>query len=288
MDMTVAPPGPRLPAETVMAQVDGQTITAGDIDAALANAPGEVRYEYTTPAAVTEFVESLVDRRLMAAAARKAGLAASPEVKERLNAREPGAPPADYVLADAWLQRELAKLPAPTEAEVMHYYQEQRAAFTEPHRVFVTRVVADSNESASKIRAALSDNMTLDELKERHGQQMVSLDQVWLQDVPKAPELTSIALKLKPGGVSSAIPTGDGVAVLRVEREEADRLRSLDEVRAGIRATLEAEMQKNAVATLTQKLRKDVRVKLNDEAIKSYSGATPDASPPPTRDLQSN
>jgi len=281
-------PQARPAPDTVLAQVNGESITAGDLDAALARAPGELRFEYSTPDAAKELVQSMIDRRLMADAARKAGLDAIPAVAEQLAEKTPDGLPADIVLADAWLEHELARLPPPSGEEISRYYSEHQAAFTVPERVFVTRIVADSEASAARVRGALTEGRTLDAIKEDHAEHMLSAGQLWLQQSPKAPELTLIALQLKPGTASAVMPAGDGFVVLRAERREVRRLRPLEEVRDGIRARLAAEAREEAAAGLRQKLRKNASVTLNDEAIKSYSGASPGLSPAPTPTLQSD
>jgi len=267
-----AVPAP-VPPDTVLARAAGVTVTVAEVDAALARAPGDVRYEYTSPAAVTELVQSLVDRKLMAAAARQAGLLQAPEAQKRPSAGQAAGSSADAALADAWLARELAKLPSPGEAEVARYYREHQDDFTEPQRVFVTRAVAGSARAAEVLRRELEQGATPAALRERYAAELRGVDQLWLQETPGAPELTAIAiaLALGPGNVSRVVPVGDGSVVLRVEQKQPRRLRPLEEVRAGILATLGEHSRQSATDATLRSLRKKVQVTLDDGAIDSYS-----------------
>ena len=63
-----------LAPDTVMARVGAEVVTAGEVDAAINAVAGPERLEYRSPAPLRDMVEALVDRKLMAQAARAAGM----------------------------------------------------------------------------------------------------------------------------------------------------------------------------------------------------------------------
>lgn len=257
-----AAPASRLPPETVLATVGDATVTAGDVEAALAGMPNADRLGYVTTEAVRELVEMLADRRLMAKAARAAGLDRDPVMKEML-AAPPAGVGADDMLAEVWLEDELAKSAAPGPAEVERYYRENPAEFTEPARVRVTRVTAASEAEAERLRGELA-----------RGARAAALgaSELWLQDVPKAPATTTAALGLRVGEVSPVLPAAGGWVVMRAEETAPARQRGLEEVRAGIQAGLEERRRQETLGALREKLRRGVTVRVDEAAISSFLG----------------
>lgn len=262
-----APPASRLPSSTILATAGGETVSVGDVEAALARMPNADRLGYTTPAAVRELVETLMDRRLMARAARAEGLDHDPATRAMLAAPPPGMN-ADQVLAEAWLERELAKGPAPGEAGIERYYRGHPAEFSEPARVRVTRVIAADEATAAGLRERLARGETLAALRGRNG--VRSAGDLWLQGVPDAPATTAAALALKPGEVSTVLPVGAGFMVMRAEEVVAPRLRPLAEVRAGIAAGLDSQRRQDFLAGLRGRLRQGVAVKVDAAAVSSF------------------
>ena len=266
-----------LPAETVIARYTGGIITAADLDAAIGAISGPERLEYTTPEPLREMVDALVDRKLMAQAARKAKLDQDPAVKSRL-AASPGAapaPPPDVVLAEEYLQRELRRAPPAVETDISRYYREHQAEFTVPARARVSRAVAVTEAAAERLRDDLAQAATLSQIRQKDPSHTAILDEVWIQDRPKKGEMETMALSLKPGAVSPVFRTDAGFAALRVEERVPARLRPLDEVRDGIRARLEEEGRQAAVSRVRVELRKGVTVHIDESALLSYATAVP-------------
>lgn len=244
---------PRLPPATVLARVGTDVITAGDVDAAIGAMPGPERLEYTSPEMVQDLVELLVDRKLLAMAM----------------ARARGADPQSPVEATG---------EPPGEAEIAAYYREHAADFTEPARVLATRATATTDVSAEGLRRRLAGGATVSDLI---ATEALNADQVWLQDVPKKPEATAVALALRPGEVSRPIPVTGGFLVVRADQVVPARLRPMAEVRAGILAGLEDAARQAAAAAQRESLRKDVPVTLDQALIASYPA--PAEAPPGAR-----
>jgi hypothetical protein len=262
---------PTLPPETVLATVGDRRVTAGDMDDALAAMPSPDRLEYSTSDKIRELLESLIDRSLMADAARREGLAEDPVMKEMLGGRETaGGLDDDQMLADVWLETALAGAAQPTEADVARYYREHVAEFTEPARVRVLRVVAADEGAAARLRVELGRGATLAALRAAVPTQARSAEELWLQDLPKQPELTTLALGLTDGQVSPVVAVADGFAVLRAEERVPARVRPLDEVREGIRAGLQDEARRAALAGMRARLRKGIAIAIDESRLASY------------------
>jgi hypothetical protein len=255
----------------VLAEVGDGAVTAGDVDAAIGAMPGGDRLEYTSPELVRDLVESLVDRRLMAAAARAAGLGTDPAVQARLGDLAQGSgPEADQVLAAAWMEKELGKVPAPSGSDVAAYYREHASEFRVPARVLVTRATATTEAAAARLQGELARGATAEELRAEGGNDVLDAQQLWLQDVQKNSEVTAIALALRAREVSRVAPVPGGFLVMRADRVESAGQRPLAEVSAGIRARLQDARQRTAAVELREQLRRGVSIRVDDGMLRSY------------------
>jgi hypothetical protein len=132
---------PALAGAVVIAHVGAGTITSTNLDVAIGGLPQEERLMVSTSGPLRELVEALIDQRLLADAARRAGL-------DRDVAQ-------DAALADAWLGRRLAASRAVDEATLRAYYDAHRGEFSIPCRARVERLVyADEGPARAALGAA--------------------------------------------------------------------------------------------------------------------------------------
>lgn len=262
---------PAVPPDMVMARFGEDTITAQDLDAAIGGISGPERFEYQSPEPLREMIEGLVDERLMAQAARSAGLDRDAGIRARLGATPGGVSPRpDQVLAEAYLERELSKSPRPSESDITRYYREHPAEFAIPARVRVTRAVAATTAAAEKLRAALARGDSPGELRAVEPQHTLSVDEVWLPDRPRKDVLEKVAFALKPGATSQPVELPSGYAVLRAEERSPAGVRPFAEVRGGIEARLEEERRRAVTERTRLLLRKGVIVSVDEAAVAAY------------------
>lgn len=259
----MSPPAPRVSPATVLARVGQITVTAGDADDAIAGYGARERFEFAARDALRDLVEGLIDRKLMAQAARAAGM------------DDPGSPLSERALAETWLERELARIPPPNEAAIVAYYRENPAEFRVPRRVRVTRGVARTTAAAASLRDELSRGTSVEELRRTEIAGAGSIETLWLQDAAKKPALVAAALELKKGEVSAPLPVETGYAVLRAEELAPAAARPLEDVRAGIAARLESAAREQAMTDIRARLRRNVQIVIDDAALTSYSPPPP-------------
>lgn len=254
-------PGP--PPDAVLARAGAIVITVADANAALAAMPAGDRLEVTaSEAAVADLVSSLVEQRLMAAAAGRAGLGkgvSGNDARER-----------EIELASRWLAAELARVPPASTAEVAAYYAAHRSDFTEPARARVSRVLAADEAAAQRARAALGRGASLEEARIAAGA-AAQAGEFWIQDVPGSIPLEAAALQLAPGAVGEVGAVAGGFAVLRAEEQVPARVRPLDEARDGIRIRLDDQARQAAVDAARARLRDSEPTRLEASTLTSYA-----------------
>lgn len=254
---------PSPPPDAVLARAGTIVITVADANAALAAMPAGDRLEVAaSQAAVTDLVSSLVDQRLMAAAAGRAGLGQDVAGKD---GREQ-----EIELASRWLAAELARVPVTSAAQVAAYYAAHRGEFTEPARTRVSRVVAADEAAAQRARAALGRGASLEDARAAAGA-AAQAGEFWIQDVPGSIPLEAAVLQLAPGAVGKVGAVAGGFAVFRAEEQVPARTRALDEVRDGIRIRLDDQSRQAAAEAARARLREGLPVTFEAATLTSYA-----------------
>jgi hypothetical protein len=134
-------------AARVVAKVGDKVITLGDYAAALDRMDQFDRLRYQSPERRRDLLKELVDIELLAAEARKRGLADEPKTQEALR----------QVLRDALLADVHKTLPSPAEIpaeEVKAYYDAHAADYREPERRRVSAIVLDDEKKAKDVLEA--------------------------------------------------------------------------------------------------------------------------------------
>jgi parvulin-like peptidyl-prolyl isomerase len=254
--------------DAVLARVNGTVITTADLERAIISTPRPDQFEYIDAQQRQELLESLIDRKLMAAQARADGLDRDTVVANALATAAGDEFERERILAQAYMDTELSS--GQFTADIIEaYYRDHATEFTEAERVHVTRAVMPDEESARKAREWLIEGIDADELKTRtEGRGLVST--IWFQQREEPGPIEQAAFALQPGEVSELFPVRSGLAVLRADERRAARLRPLVEVRASIVARLDQERRSRGRADLLLSLRKNADVTIDQAALAAY------------------
>ena len=258
----------RLPTEIVVGRAGDDVITVGYLEQAIQRTPRPEQLEYISPEQVRELLESLIDRKLMAARARADGLDQDTVIAKALATAAGDEFERERILAQAYLDAELGSGQFTADA-IEAYYRDHPAEFTEAERVRVTRAVMPDENTASRAQRWLLEGIDAVELKTRtEGRGLVST--IWFQRREEPGPIEQAAFALQPGEVSEQFPVRSGLAVLRVDERAAARLRPLAEVRASIVARLDQERRLRIRADLLVSLRENAAVTIDQEALAAY------------------
>lgn len=258
----------RPPTDTVVARAQDDVITVGYLEQAIQRTPKPEQLEYVSPEQVRELLESLIDRKLLAARARANGLDQGAVVAEALAKAAGDEFERERILAQAYLDAELGSGQFTADA-IETYYRNHLAEFTEAERVRVTRAVMPDEDTARRAREWLLEGADAIELKtQTEGRGLVST--IWFQKRGEPGPIEQAAFALQPGEVSELFPVRSGLAVLRADERVAARLRPLVEVRTSIVARLDQERRSRDRADLLLSLRKDATVSINQAVLTAY------------------
>ena len=200
--------------DKVLAKVGSEKITESYLRQKLEEiAPNAQTYLATRPGR-KQFIEILINEKLMLSAARKSETARSEDYKNRVSGMEKELKSKldyykDYMLAKMWveeLRRDKIKV---TDAELEEYYART------PYEITVEHIIMPTYEEAEavlkKIKAGADFARTAK-------QSSIDKDNVRLPPVMYGefmPELEEMAFKMRPGEIQGVVKTGLGYHILK-------------------------------------------------------------------------
>jgi peptidyl-prolyl cis-trans isomerase C len=283
-DPRSAPAQPRAPgppgADDVVARIDGQPITAGDLQRRIDALDSFSRARYSAPEQRHKFLENLVRFEVLAREAQKRGYDQDPEVQRTLKNQ----------MISAMLQKEVdAKLKAEDvpEAEVERYYQEHTAEFRQPEEVRVSQIFTidqvKAERAASAARALrgkrdadkafgeLVAQLSEDEDTKSRGGDLTFFDRN-TTTYPKAVVDAAFALQ-DMGQVSPVVHTDRGYHVLVLTQRRPAFTRALPEVSREIRKRLLRVRQNTKMEELVAEMRKRFKVEIYEDQLAKVNPA---------------
>ena len=200
--------------DKVIAKVGSEKITESYLRQKLEEiAPNAQNYLTTKPGRV-QFLDILINEKLMILAARKSDTARSEEYKKRIGIMEAELKSKldyykDYILAKMWVEELRQGAIKVTDAEVADYYAKN------PYEITVEHIVMPTYEQAEavmkKVKAGADFAKTAKE-------KSMDKDNVRLPPVMYGefmPELEEMAFKMRPGEIQGVVKTGLGYHILK-------------------------------------------------------------------------
>jgi peptidyl-prolyl cis-trans isomerase C len=284
------------PAKKPVAVLNGQTITAGDLDMLYDRLGTQMRAQYESQGGKTAFLENYLRKRLVIQEAIKHSFDQRPDVKADMQAS------AESTLFDRYV-RDVISQPIISDAELKKFYDENPAEFATAEKVKVRHIIimpADSGpnkktraEAQEKIQAIaaelhsknifpvgtspeVSQRVILknfSEAAEKYSEDASREsggDLGWVGPNVLDPDFEKAAFALKKGLMSGIIETKFGFHLILVEDRKAAGTLSFEEAKPQIREylmTQHASEVVGAVARLTNELRATSKIATFPENI---------------------
>ena len=266
-----APAAPAVPAaapaspDTVVAKVNGQPITQGDL-AVAGDDPALSLPGVDDAAKKNLLVDYMVDLKIGAQAADAARIADGPDFKRKLAYFR------DKLLLDEYLDREAKRAVTPEASKAL--YDQTVKAMKPEEEVHARHILVDDEAEAKKIAARVKGGedfaKVAAEASKDPGSKTEGGDLGWFTRERMVAPFADAAFKLKPGGVSDPIKTQFGWHVIKVEETRVKPVPSYD------------EMREQVDQYLVRKAQQDLILQLRERAKIERAGAaeTPAAAPP--------
>lgn len=247
----------------ILARFDGGVVTAEELVRESQRLPPVLREQFNTAAGRREFLQSLVDKRLLVQEARRLGLHETPEVRRQVQELE------ERLTVQALLAEEERVAGEASEAEARAYFEARKGEFAEPERVRLVRVLAalapGAGESARARQRAegwaarLWRGETVEKVAaEGDGPERTQRGELGLFARGELPsrglEEAAFALR-RTGEVSPVLSGPEGAAVLVLLERRPARIPSFEEVRASVGGRLAPGRKRKVFDELLSRLR---------------------------------
>ena len=253
----------------VVAKVDDDVITLGDVQDGINKQAPFVRARYTSPEKKKEFLDNLIRIEVMAKEAEKRGYDKDPEVirvmKQQMISK--------FLRKDFESKLKVEDVP---DADVEKYYKEHPEEFNRPDEVRVSQIVVKDKAKADKVvrdanAASKTDpkgfrdlvtKYSEDEDSKARGGDLTSFDRN-ATTVPKPIVEAAFALK-EVGDVSPPVKTDSGFVVLRLTQKRPGFSRPLAEVKRQIQQRLFRDLRTKAMDAFVAELRQKYTVTIDE------------------------
>ena len=312
----VAAPASAPPAAAIIATVDGQPITAEELDRAFAVAVRQKFYHRAPPEGEAErfrreVAEGLIDRVLLLAEARRRGHEADAASIDRTLAgyearyagsaswksmREAVLPKLRRELEEkqllAMLEAQVRDVPVPGEGEARSFYQQRPELFREPERLHVSMILLKVDPSAPKpVRDAARAEGREIEGQLAAGSEFAQIAKLRSSDASGArggdlgyihrgmlgEDVQGQLDRMKAGETSKSFDVLEGVAVVRLHERVQPRQREFSAVSSRAADLLRRERSDKAWKDLAVELRRSARIERNEKSFPAEARAAAEA-----------
>jgi len=257
----------------VVGRFEGGTVTASELAHEINRLPPLLRQQLDTATGRRQLVAALIDKRLLAAEARRRGLLEDAEIRRQIDELQ------ERLTIQALLAAEDKAAGEPTEAEVKAWYDAHRGELAEPARARVSRVLAavpPQAGDAERQRARGRAEQFLARLRKGEAMAAVARDGdgdertrggdlgFLVAGQGTDHRLVAAAMALEKGGALSGVVACDGGwAVLRLEERREPRVPTLEEARSQVVNRMAPARQRRAFDDLLTRLRSGAGVKVD-------------------------
>ncbi|MFC7052141.1 peptidylprolyl isomerase [Hansschlegelia quercus] len=250
-----APKAAPLDPSTVLATIDGQPVTAGDVAVAtedleqsMASMTEDQRKDYA--------LNYLIDLKLAARSAEKAKLGDSDEFRKRLDYLK------DRALMEELLQKE-AKA-AVTDERMRKLYEDTAKNMKPEEEVHARHILVKTEDEAKKVEerlakgedfAKVANDVSIDPGSAKRGGDLGFFGRGQM-----VPAFEEVAFKLEPNKVSDPVKTQFGYHVIKIDEKRTRPVPPFEQVRPQI----ENYVVRTAQQDLVLKLRNDAKIERTD------------------------
>jgi parvulin-like peptidyl-prolyl isomerase len=258
-------------ANEVLVKVGDRTITVGEFADRLASQSPYLQARFESPERRRELLDNLVRYELLVYEAKRRGYDDDPEVesaRRNIMIRELIKQEVDAPLEENGV----------TDEEIQAVYDADPTQFDRPAQVRVSEIVVKDETRAEKAlqKAKKADRMAFSKLaREESDDEKADKNSGDLgfftaddETVPKAVRTVAFSLEQVGDVHPELIEADDGYHIVMLTGKRAELKRTYEQAKRAIRHKLTRERKDEAMADLTERLRKEVEVEIDFDALK--------------------
>ncbi len=236
---------PSYSVDSALAEVDGVTLTLGELIAIRRELPDQYQ-ALPDEVLFNGIVEQMIDQMLLAQAAKSAGLDQRPTISLNLLNQQRA------ILADAYLSEAVAARVTPEAVEAL--YQERYLDAEPRQEVRAGHILVETEEKAAELKTQLDAGSDFAALAAEHGTDGTASrggDLGWFLQPDMVPEFADAAFAMEPGTISDPVKTAFGWHLIKLDERRDRQPPALEEVRE----VLMGELIQQAQVAVVEELR---------------------------------
>lgn len=240
--------------ENIAVKVGSELITENDLNQALSRLGP--RDEGVAAEIRSKILDALIDQRLVADAAKSAGLDKQPEVARALQQVQ------RQVLFDAYMERIYKDMPKPTVAEVNDYYTLHPDLFSARKLYHIQEMeLRMPSTRLAEVEARLKKDRSLAEFSAwLKAQEIESKSGVGVKSAEQIPAgLLALIKGMKDGQVTVLVTGPESISVLQLLGSRMQPI-TLEQARVAIERVVQSTKRKTLLGTEINKLRSQVKI----------------------------
>ena len=247
--------------EAVLAVVNGEPVTEGDLRYSLSIAHRREDLSSAGALNLLEFVQKLIDDRLIIQEARRMGMQDYPEVRQAIQ---------EYVLRESVVRlydEEIVKKVTVTDSEIKNYYKKNYEQFV----LGIIRV--DTEEKAWEILQQLRGGKDFQELAREYSSDPSQKDagEVTVRRSSLDPAIDRAISNLKLGEFTGVVSSGTKYYIIKLMNRKEAPDEELESFKGNIERALRKQKEKERSDEYLKDLRKRFAVRVNDDIFSSIN-----------------
>jgi len=264
------------PASEILGWVSGEPITRQQVEARLDDLPPAYRQQFSSPEGRQKLLDGIVEERVWALAATKAGVPARPEVARQLEQQ------ANTLIIRSYLGEVMQGAPAPNDSAVKAFYEAHKTepGFSTPEARRVRHIQLASEAEAKVVLArlrkgadfaSLAKTLSKDGATKAAGGELGRVERMGgVGSLGRQPAIADSAFAVAKGDFAGPIKTSLGWHVIQVEDTIPPQPVAIDEARPRILSMLSRDSQEKYYKDQLQKAKVDAGLRWNQAVVDSF------------------
>jgi len=243
-----------------------QVITKEDVDLRVKSLPPELQEQLKDPGQMKNYLESLIQIKTVGTEARARKLDKTRKISIRINDT------VDSILLQEYMNGKIKLLPAPTEAEILGYYEIHKSEFVTPPFVKARHIlieskpdtkpedVAKAKAKADKIYEELAAGGNFEQLAEKYSDDKDNKskggDLGLFQPEQMVPEFSGPVFKMKKGELGKPFLTPFGFHIVKIDDYIPSKQMELKDVHDDVKVRADNENRDKLIQSEFVRLKK--------------------------------
>jgi len=252
---------------TVLAEVNGNTITTDDFKAEIDKLPPYLKPMVQSEEGKKELLDSMIVRQIILEQAKKDGVDKDKEVSDRMEDLR------KRLIVETYLKKKVEKEAQISDEEMKKFYDENKDKFKAGDQVKASHILVKTEKEASDILAQLKGGAKFEDLAKKFSTDSTASkggDLGWFPKGAMVPEFDKVAFSLKEGEMSGIVKTQFGFHIIKVTGKRPAGITPFEEVKDQIKSNLLPAKQQEIFTKMKEEMKKSAKISIKDDVLKNF------------------